>query len=1134
MRLTLFLVLLNVFGVYARDSFSQNTRFNLDYKNTSIKQILEDVKHQGNLEFFFSNDDFDTNVKVDISVRNGTLKEVLDKIILSANLQYRLVDNMVIFSNAKSSETALQQQDRVKGRVTDGEQKPMPGVTITVVGTTRGVITDNDGNYTIDVNPTDKLVFSFIGMESQIVDVGNQKVINVQMKEKSQELEGVTVTAFGQQQTRREVVGSVTSVRPAELKVPSSNLTTALAGRLSGVIAYQRSGEPGQDYAEFFIRGVNTFGYKVDPLILIDNLEVSKEDFARLTTEDIASFSIMKDAAATALYGARGANGVILVTTKQGAEGKAKISFRVENAVSMPTKNVDLADPITYMKLHNEAVATRNPLLPRPYSQDKIANTIPGSNSVIYPNTDWRDKLLKPYAMNQKGYLSISGGGKVASYYVAGSFTNENGNLKVDGNNNFNNNIDLKTYQLRSNTNIHVTPATEIIVRLSGVFDDYTGPINGGTKVYRDIMRTNPVLFPPVYPVDEEHAYVQHPMFGNYEDGNYLNPYAEMVKGYKDYSRSSMTATFELKQNLDFLAKGLSLSAMGSTNRYAYFDISRYYNPFWYRLVEGSVNRKTGEYSVEVINPTGGSEYLGYSEGPKEVSSIFHFQSILNYDHTFKDKHRIGGMLVFLVRNELEGNAGSLQLSLPHRNIGLSGRATYSFGNRYFAEFNFGYNGSERFYKTERFGFFPSFGLAWSVSDEKFWSANFPVSKLKLRATYGLVGNDQIGSASDRFFYLSNVNMNDANRNAAFGEEYGYSRNGISVTRYENKDITWETSRKLDLGVDIGLLENKIEIIADYFSEYRSNILMTRVNIPTTMGLSAQSRANVGEASSYGVDVSVDVNHYFNPHFWLTGRGNFTYATSQYEVYEEPVYPNSYSSHVGYSLTQEWGYIAERLFIDDAEVNNSPRQSFGTRSAMAGDIKYKDVNKDGQITTLDRVPIGYPTTPEIVYGFGFSAGYKSFDLSAFFQGSARSSFWINPVATAPFISYTYSGENFPAGTVLQNQLLKAYADDHWSEENRNLYALWPRLDDQTNSNNSQTNTWFMRDGAFLRLKQIEIGYTLPKDFVNKVRIQSLRIYANGTNLVTWSAFKLWDIEQAGRGLDYPIQKVYNLGIQLSL
>jgi TonB-linked SusC/RagA family outer membrane protein len=1019
----------------------------------------------------------------------------------------------------------------ITGKVVDDTDQPIPGAGVTLKGTKTVTSTNNEGEFSLNIDSgAITLVFTVVGFKTQEVVLPSdqlRKPITVKMVPEDNTLNDVVVVAFGKQK-RTEVVGAMTTIKPSELKIPSSNLTTALAGRLSGVIAYQRSGEPGADNADFFIRGVNSFGYKVDPLILIDNLEVTKADFARLTTEDIASFSIMKDATATALYGARGANGVIFVLTKQGFEGKAKISFRVENTISQPTRDLKLADPITYMKLHNEAVATRDPLGVRPYSREKIDNTVIGSGSFIYPNTDWQDAILKKYTMNQKAHLNVSGGGKVARYYVAGSFTQDNGMLKVDGKSNFNNNIDLKTYQLRSNTNINITPSSEMIVRLAGIFDDYTGPINGGSGVYKNVMQTNPVLFPAFYPENEAYAGIEHTLFGNYDAGRYLNPYAEMVKGYKDYSRSSMSATVEFKQDLNFLMKGLTLSAMGSTNRQSYFDISRYYNPFYYQVLPGSYNRRTGDYVLSVINPLGGTEFLRTDgdNNTKEVSSVFHLQSTLNYNRTFSEKHSIGALLVFIMRNNLIANVSSLQESLPYRNSGLSGRATYAYDNRYAVEFNFGYNGSERFFETNRFGFFPSAGLAWTVSNEKFWKKEFFVSKMKLRATYGLVGNDQIGSAQDRFFYLSEVNMNDGGRSGIFGEDRGYSRNGISVSRYDNRDITWETSKKLNLGLELGLFNNKFEILADYFTEHRYNILMTRASIPSTMGLSASSRANVGEANSHGIDISVDGNHYFTPQLWLQARGNFTYSTSAFKVYEEPQYPNNYSTRVGRPLSQQWGYIAERLFIDDADVANSASQVFGTRAAMAGDIKYTDVNGDRVITTLDKMPIGHPTTPEIIYGFGLSSGYKNFDLSFFLQGSARSSFWIDPVSTAPFIG---SSGDF----IRQNQLLKAYADDHWSEDNRNSYALWPRLDNVSNSNNAQTSTWFMRNGAFLRLKQVEAGYTLPKKLVGKAMLQSVRLYASGTNLASLSSFKLWDIEQAGRGLDYPNQRVYNFGIQVS-
>ncbi len=1011
-----------------------------------------------------------------------------------------------------------QQSSLVKGKVVDEENKPLPGVTITVEGTTRGVITDNDGSYSIHVSPSDKLVFSFIGLESQVIPVDRQEIINIQMKDKKEELDEVTVVAFGKQK-KESVIASITTVNPGELKVPSSNLTTALAGRMAGIISYQRSGEPGADNAEFFIRGVTTFGYKKDPLILIDGIESSSTDLARLDTDDIESFSIMKDATATALYGSRAANGVILIKTKEGKEGKAVISLRLENAISMPTRDVELADPITYMKLHNEAVLTRDPLGILPYSQEKIDKTIAGVNRYMYPATDWRKELIKDYTMNQSANLSVRGGGTVARYYVSGSFNQDNGLLKVDNKNNFNNNVDLKTYSLRSNVNINITRITELDVRLGGTFDDYTGPIGGGTQVYNNIMHTNPALFPPYYPVDKDHEYVRHIMFGNYDDGSgtyYLNPYAELVKGYKEYSRSVISAQFEVKQDLSFLADGLNIRTMLNTLRNTYFDVSRAYKPFWYQATSYDKNRDI--YKLVLLNEDDGAEYLDYSPEAKDVKSSFYMESALDYAHTFKDKHAVSALLVFMLQNRLTGNAADLHSSLPYRNVGLAGRATYSYMSRYYTELNFGYNASERFYKTKRWGFFPSVGLAWTISNEEFWKPwAATVNLFKIKATHGLSGNDDIGS--ERFMYLSNVNMNNSSYGAGFGELGGYSRPGISISRYSDPFITWEKATKSNLGLEIGLFD-EWQIQADFYKENRTNILQTRASISTEMGLSAQPQSNIGEAESKGVDLSADFNKAFRNGSWLQLRANFTYAKSKFLVYEDYDYRDApWKSRVGYSIGQQWGYLAEGLFVDDTEAAKAPRQNFGEYGG--GDIKYRDMNGDGQVTILDQVPIGYPTTPEIVYGFGFSFGYKSFDFSAFFQGLARESFWINATATAPFINGT--------------QLLKAYADDHWSEDYQSLHALWPRLSTSSigNANNSQLSTWFMRNGAFLRLKQVEIGYTLPKQTLDKLWLKTLRIYVNSTNPLIWSKFKLWDVEMGGNGLGYPIQKVFNLGVQVS-
>lgn len=1022
-------------------------------------------------------------------------------------------------------------QREIQGRVVDENDNPLEGVSIEIKGGTKGTQTDKDGLFSMEVPDSAILEVTLVGYQSQEITVAGRNFISIHLFILDQQLDEVVV-AFGKQK-RVDLVGAVTSINPSELKVPSSNLTTALAGRLAGVIAFQRSGEPGQDNASFFIRGVTTFGFKKDPLILIDGVESTTTDLARLQTDEVESFSILKDATATALYGSRAANGVILIKTKEGQRGKAKIFVRVENSVSMPTQNIELADPITYMKLENEAVLTRNPLGVLPYSDEKIENTIAGANPLMFPATDWHRELIKDHTMNQRANLNVSGGGKVARYFIAGSISKDNGILKVDKRNDFNSNIKLITSTLRSNVNVNITKSTELAVRLSGNFDDYTGPINGGSGIYREIMRTNPVRFPAYFPADEAHKYVRHIMFGNYDDGSnnfYLNPYAELEKGYKNYSQSTINAQFQVNQKLDFITQGLSFNILLNTQRYTYFDVTRAYSPFWYQGT--SFDRKTDQFQLMLLNEEKGTEYLDYTPGRKTVQSSFYTQSTLNYGHTFNRKHEINGLLVFLTQNRLTGNASDLQSSLPFRNVGLAGRATYSYDRRYNAEFDFGYNASERFSKNHRWGFFPSIGLAWNVSNEKFWEPLEPViTKLKLRGTYGLTGNDDIGSAGDRFLYLSNVNMNDPNRGATFGRDNSYSRTGVSVGRYSNTSITWERSTKANIGMDITLFKDW-DIVIDVYKEIRSDILMAREATPAELGLSATPQANIGEAEGKGIDFSVAYKHSFNNSMWLQVLGNFTYAKSKYLKYEEYDYRNEpWKSRIGYSTSQQWGYLAERLFVDDAEALNSPRQNFGDYSG--GDIKYRDMNGDGQITTLDQVPLGYPTTPEIVYGFGFSTGYKSFDFSVFFQGLGRESFWINANATAPFVSFLYNNESLPGRP--QNQLLKAYAESHWSEDNQDLYALWPRLSTTAagNNNNSQTSTWLMRNGAFLRLKQLEIGYNLPEKTASRLYMENLRAYVNASNLFSVSNFDLWDVEMGGNGLGYPVQRVINVGIQMN-
>ena len=1000
----------------------------------------------------------------------------------------------------------------VNGKVTDDQGILLDGVNITISGSGRGVITGADGEYTITAKRTDKLQFSFIGFETRVIEIGDSTILNVVLVKKRDELDDVTVVAFGKQK-KESVISAITSVDVKDLKVPSSNLTTSFAGRIAGLISYQRSGEPGADGAEFFIRGITTFGTgKANPLIIIDGVEADNLQLSRMTADNIASFSVMKDATATSLYGARGANGVILVTTKQGTEGKTKLTFRSEVSVSTPTEMVKIADPLTFMRLQNEATVTRDPLSAAPFSQSKIYNTQLGTNPLLYPAVDWQDFLLKDYGLNHRYNTTVSGGSAKARYFIGAEFTHDGGIFKEDKKNNFKNNSTVNRFNLFSNVNMDVTKTTEAKMRLSAQFDESRGPVVGGNQVFNYARNASPVLFQPFYEPTEETQYLKHILFGNAGvTGDYLNPYAELVKGYRQGAYSSMTAQLELHQKLDAITPGLLARGLVHFKRASSYAFGRSIGPFWYKY---STDATTGEGMLVSLNRNG-RDFLSFDQGGKFVDAQLYGEGAIQYNSTINDNHHVGGLLVGTIREFVSGNAGSLLSSLPLRNLGLAGRFSYDYDSRYFFEGNFGYNGSERFARSNRWGFFPSIGVGWIASNESFWNSA-AIKKLKFKGTYGLVGNDQIGVVSDRFFYISQVAIGTA-PGYLFGSEWSNYIPGDNIARYGDDNITWEIARKFNAGIEINLW-NKLEIQTDYFREVRSKILQDRSYIPVTMGLQTTPNSNIGEAFGHGTETMVEFNHSFEKDFWINARGTFTYASSKYRKFEEPDYSQTtpWLTRTGQKIFQHYGLVAERLFVDEAEVANSPVQTYG--KYIAGDIKYRDINNDGQISELDFVPIGFPFVPEIIYGFGASTYFKGFDLSFFFQGSGRSSFLIDAQGTQPFVNGTRA-------------ILQAYADDHWSEDNRNSYALWPRLSTSPVSNNTQPSTWWLRDGSFLRLKTVEIGYNIGQKSIKKFGMTGARFYLTGSNLAVISKFKMWDPEMVN-GLGYPLQRVYNLGLNI--
>lgn len=1121
MKLT-FLFSFFIFSISWANSYSQTAKLSLNLKDVTVKELIKEIEVQTDFYFMYQDEVIDQKKRVSINVKDEILASVIKQLEEQTSITAEIDGRQVILKRKPVALAAVKapQEKKVTGVISDSDGVPIPGTSIIIKGTSSGTVTDINGEFALNAAMGDTLLFSFIGKKPAERIVEQRNVFNITLYEDETELEEIQIVAFGKQK-KESVLAAIQTVRPSELMQPSSNLTSALAGRIPGIISYQTTGEPGQDNAQFFVRGVTTFGYKTNPLILIDGFEASTEDLARLEPDNIESFSILKDASATVLYGARGANGIIIVQTKSGREGPARINVRVDMHIATPTQTNSLLGGVDYMRLYNEARLTRDPVLGEFYSGQKIQSTMDGVSPMIYPNVDWYDQLFKQSTLNKKSNFNISGGGKVATYYVAGTLENETGLLKVDGNNNFNNNIDINRVQLRNNVVIKISPTTKLDTRLHGRFETYTGPNSSASDIFGMIMNSNPVDFPAVFEADEANQFTKHTLFGNTFAGGGLkqNPYAEMVRGYEDRNTSTFTAMATLSQDLEFITKGLKAQLKGSVNRWSQYSSKRNFNPFYYDME--TYNQITGQYKLLALNKEGGSEYLGDVDPGRDASGHTYFEGRVNWDREF-GKHTIGIMTVVMSEEYLltGGNSRSIYETLPERNMGNSGRFAYNYDSRYFAEFTYGYNGSEKFSGEKRYGFFPSIAAGWIISNEAFWEGlKDVVDMFKLKVSYGQVGNDAIAQRKDRFFYLSDISKGGGEYR--WGQTFMNSYRGYNISRYANPNITWEVSTKKNLGVEISLFDEKLNIQADAFEDVRSQIYLTRENFPATAGLEATMSGNVGKVKSWGYEGSLDYKHFLKKDLWITGRANITYADNKYVNLDEKNFPDEYLKRQGHNINQKWGLVAERLFIDQEEIDNSPKQDFG--EYMAGDIKYTDINGDGVVNDNDRVAMGFPTMPKIQYGVGLSTGYKNFDVSFFFQGNAKVSFFID----------SGTGDHGIAPFADRRNALSIIGSDYWTETNPNPHAFWPRLSTSPMENNTQRSNWWLRDGGFLRLKTVELGYNLPKMLFNKIGLKSSRIYFSGENLFVLSKFKLWDPEMGSNGLGYPPNRRFNLGLQLS-
>lgn len=1016
----------------------------------------------------------------------------------------------------------VQQTGKIQGTVVDETGEPVIGATVQVKGkSNQGTITDVDGKFAVNVSPKDVLVVSFIGFITQEIKVRNQTSLRITLEEDSEVLDEVVITAFGTGQKKESVVGSIQTVRPTDLKVPSSNLSNSFAGRLSGVIAYQRSGQPGSNGSDFYIRGISTLSGMTSPLIILDGVEVSSTDLNALDPEIIEGFSILKDATATAMYGTRGANGVMIVTTKSGADSeKPIIGVRVETNITTPTKVPSFVDGYRYMELYNEAVTseqTGNIL----YTQEQINNTRNGVNPYIWPNVDWYGSLFNDLAFNQKANFNIRGGTKKITYFMNVGVNHETGMLKNEASKYFSykNNIDLMKYTFQNNIDFHMTKSSTISLHLNVQLNDLRQPNTSMGDLYSAVMNSNPVDFPIAYPADGVNNWVYWGAYSGGNDQGAVNPMASLTNGYQDIFESTVMANIDFEQKLDFLLKGLRFKALFSFKNFNNTITKRSQGINRYTLTGYELNTD-GTYNM-TISPFGSSnptKPILSTESAVAGDRRIYFQSYLDYNQGFGN-HNVSGMVLWNI-DQYDNNApGDLVASLPRRKMGFAGRLSYDYAGRYLMEVNAGYNGSENFAKGHKWGFFPSVAVGWNVSQEAFFEpVKDVISNLKLRASYGLVGNDQLLDSNNniiRFIYMSDITLQSDNLGFTTGDKQQTTLNGPVYTRYQNNDLTWEVGEKLNVGFDMQLF-NSLNINMDVFREIRRDIFQQRHSIPNYLGTAGTAvYGNLAKVKNSGFDLSIDYGKQINKDLSIQFKGTFTYAHNKILEYDEAPGVRSALSNIGKKLNTIYGYISNGLYIDKADIANNPTSTLGNIAIAPGDIKYvdqpdKDGKYDGKITSDDRVAMGYPTVPEIVYGFGPSISYKNWDFSFFFQGVANTSLMMSGFA--------------PFGTQYNRNVLSWIADDYWSETNQNPNAGYPRLTKNDNNHNMQSSDYWLRNGAFLKLKNAEIGYTYKK----------ARFYVSGINLLTFSPFKLWDPEMGGgKGLSYPTQRTFNVGFQLS-
>ena len=975
-----------------------------------------------------------------------------------------------------------------------------------------GAITDLDGRFSLKVGAYDVLQITFVGyqpVEIPVLSIKDKNNLKVTMKEDNQTIDEVVVTASGVQK-KKTLTGAITNVELKQLNAPGANLSNSLAGVVPGFIAMQSSGEPGENMSQFWIRGMSTFGAKSGALILVDGVERS---FNEIPVEDIESFSVLKDASATAIYGQRGANGVVLITTKRGEKGKVKINVKAGFDWNTPVKVPEYASGYDWARLANEALVGRyeNPL----YTNEELDIIQHGLDPDLYPNIDWRDLMLKKGAPSYYANISFSGGSDNVRYFVTGRYTGENGRYRTSSSENkYNTNSTYERWNYRANVDMNLTRTTVLSVGVGGWLVNRTSPSSSSGDIWQSFASYTPVTAPRKWSTG------QWPIVS----GMTTPEYQMTQTGYRTIWENKMETNVGLEQDLSFITKGLKFNGVFA------FDT---YN-------KNTIVREKGEelWSAESLRDGNGNLVLKREANAKAMSQAktvegdkrYYLQASLDYSRLFAEKHRVGAFAMVYQQETSDVNFAEddLMASIPHRTLAYSGRFTYAYKDKYLTEFNWGYTGSENFEKGKQFGFFPAVSVGWVLSEEPFIKKMMPwMDQFKIRASYGEVGNDEI--AGRRFPYITLVNTDD---NAySFGEFTNNSAQGYRIKTMGTPYLTWEVAKKYDVGVDFSFFNSKITGTIDWFLDKRDDIFMKRNQMPLTTGLADQTpMANVGKMKSYGWDGNIAYTQRIGQ-VNLQLRANFTYQTTDVIDRDEAANELWYKMEKGFQLNQSRGLIALGLFKDQEDIDRSPSQvALSNKTILPGDIKYKDVNGDGVITDDDKVPLGYRETPGLQYGLGLSANWKNWGINMLFQGTGKCDFFVG--GSGPHAFHDGKRGNILQVMVDGNRWIPKEISGTEATEDPN--ADWPRLTYTNNNNNNRKSTYWLKERKYLRLRNLEITYDLPQMWTRKFLVSNMRIGFIGQNLFTWAPFKWWDPEGTNEsGSSYPINRTYSCYIQFS-